>query len=48
MKPRDELGGIELFVINLEDIPILRDENPKAIFHLEVAATEVHYEDGSA
>ena len=38
---------VEVPVTNVEDIPILRDSNPIGIFHLEVAATEVRYEDGS-
>jgi hypothetical protein len=38
---------VEILITNLEDIPILRDQNPTGIFHLEVAATEAHYEDGS-
>jgi len=38
---------VELLITNLEDIPILRDKNPTGIFHLEVAATEAQYEDGS-
>ena len=46
MNPREEVV-VELFVTNVEDIPILRDSNPIGTFHLEVAATEVHYEDGS-
>jgi hypothetical protein len=37
----------EVLITNLEDIPILRDKNPTGTFHLEVAATEAHYEDGS-
>lgn len=46
MNPRAEVV-VDLFVTNVEDIPILRDTNPIGTFHLEVAATEVHYEDGS-
>jgi len=46
MKPLTEIDA-EFFVTNVEDIPILRDSNPVGTFHLEVAATEVHYEDGS-
>ena len=38
---------VKVLVTNVEDIPILRDSNPTGLFHLEVAATEVHYEDGS-
>jgi hypothetical protein len=46
MNPRAEVV-VEVFITNVEDIPILRDSNPMGVFHLEVAATEVHYEDGS-
>jgi hypothetical protein len=46
MNPGAEVE-VEVFVTNVEDIPILRDSNPTGSFHLEVAATEVHYEDGS-
>jgi len=38
---------VEILITNLEDIPLLRDKNPTGTFHLEVAATEAHYEDGS-
>jgi len=46
IEPRAEVV-VEVLVTNVEDIPILRDSNPLGKFHLEVAATEVHYEDGS-
>ena len=46
MNPHAEVV-VEVFITNVEDIPILRDSNPAGTFHLEVAATEVHYEDGS-
>ena len=46
MNPREEVV-VEVLVTNVEDIPILRDNNPIGMFHLEVAASEVHYEDGS-
>jgi len=46
MKPRTEVE-VKFHVTNVEDIPILRDTNPIGTFHLEIAATEVHYEDGS-
>lgn len=46
LKPLAEVDA-DFFVTNVEDIPILRDSNPVGTFHLEVAATEVHYEDGS-
>jgi hypothetical protein len=46
MNPRAEVV-VEFLVTNVEDIPILRDSNPRGTFHLEVAATAVHYEDGS-
>ena len=46
INPREEVV-VELLVTHVEDIPILRDSNPIGTFHLEVAATEVHYEDGS-
>ena len=46
MKPRAELES-EFLVTNLEDIPILRDKNPTGTYHLEVAVSEVRYEDGS-
>ena len=46
MNPHAEVV-VEVLVTNVEDIPILRDSNPAGTFHLEVAATEVHYEDGS-
>jgi hypothetical protein len=37
----------DILIVNLDDIPLLRDENPGEEFRLEVAATEVHYDDGS-
>ena len=46
MNPGAEVE-VKVLVTNVEDIPILRDSNPAGTFHLEVAATEVHYEDGS-
>jgi hypothetical protein len=42
-----ERRDFHILVVYLEDIPLLRDENPDEEFHLEVAATEIQYEDGS-
>lgn len=42
-----EKRAFDILVVNLDDIPLLRDENPSEEFRLEVAATEVHYDDGS-
>jgi hypothetical protein len=42
-----ERRDFNILVVYLEDIPLLRDENPDGEFHLEVAATEIQYEDGS-
>jgi hypothetical protein len=42
------LRNVEIHVFDLEDIPLFRDGNPQGAFHLEVAATEVFYEDGSS
>ncbi|HEV2835256.1 MAG TPA: hypothetical protein VGW58_08065 [Pyrinomonadaceae bacterium] len=39
-------ADVEIDVINLEDIPFLQ-ENPQGVFHLEVVASEVRYDDGS-
>jgi hypothetical protein len=39
--------SVNIDIVNLEDIPLLREKNPSGTFHLEVAATEVHYNDGS-
>ncbi len=39
--------AFDILIVNLDDIPLLRDENPNEEFRLEVAATEIHYEDGS-
>jgi len=46
INPHEE-AEVKVLITSLEDIPILRDKNPAGIFHLEVAATEVQYEDGS-
>ena len=46
MNPHEEVV-VEVLVTNVEDIPVLRESNPGGTFHLEVAATEVRYEDGS-
>jgi hypothetical protein len=42
-----ERRRFDIFILYLEDIPLLRDENPMENFILEVAVTEVHYQDGS-
>jgi hypothetical protein len=42
-----ERRDFHILVVYLEDIPLLRDENPDEEFRLEVAATEVQYDDGS-
>ncbi|HYG82426.1 MAG TPA: hypothetical protein VD861_18665, partial [Pyrinomonadaceae bacterium] len=42
-----EQRDFDILIVNLDDIPLLRDENPGEEFRLEVAATEVHYDDGS-
>jgi len=46
MNPSEEVE-VEILITNLEDIPILRDQNPSGTFHLEVGATEVRFQDGS-
>jgi hypothetical protein len=38
---------VEIDVVNLEDIRFLEDNNPEGLFHLEVVASEVRYDDGS-
>lgn len=42
-----EKRNVHIFIVNLEDIPLLRDKNPDGEFRLEVAVTEIHYEDGN-
>jgi hypothetical protein len=40
-------ADVEIDIVNLEDIRFLEDNNPQGLFHLEVVASEVRYEDGS-
>ena len=42
-----EQRDFDLLIVYLDDIPLLRDENPNEEFRLEVAVTEIHYDDGS-
>ena len=42
-----EQRDFDILIVNLDDIPLLRDENPNEEFRLEVAVTEIHYDDGS-
>lgn len=44
----NNLKPVDIHVFDLEDIPLFRDSNPQGAFHLEVAATEVFYEDGTS
>jgi len=46
LAPREQ-RAFDILIVNLDDIPLLRDENPNEEFRLEVAVTEIHYEDGS-
>lgn len=39
--------SVRILVLYIEDIPYLRDKNPKGTFLLEVAVTKVVYDDGS-
>lgn len=38
---------VQFFILNVEDIPYLKDRNPHGTFLLEVAVTKVIYSDGS-
>jgi hypothetical protein len=42
-----EKQDLKIFIVNVEDIPILEDMNLAEQFQLEVAVTEIHYEDGT-
>jgi hypothetical protein len=42
-----EKRDLNIFIVNVEDIPILGDMNLDEQFQLEVAVTEIHYEDGT-
>lgn len=39
---------VNLLVVYLEEIPLLRDQNPRGHFHLEVGIDRIVYADGSA
>lgn len=45
--PSNEPRDVDILVVNVEDIPLLRDGNPSASYMLEVGIGEVHYDDGS-
>ena len=38
---------VQIDVINVEDIQFLQEKNPIGVFHVEVVASEVRYDDGS-
>lgn len=43
----NEQRKCEIIVLYIEDIPLLRDQNPQGVFRLEVGVTKVTYSDGS-
>jgi hypothetical protein len=45
--PGNQDADVEIDIVNLEEIRFLEDNNPQGVFHLEVVASEVRYEDGS-
>jgi hypothetical protein len=43
----NENRDLKIFILNVEDIPLLEDMNLDEQYQLEIAVTEVHYGDGT-